>query len=171
MRWMAESIRRWSPNVALVHLSARPSALASLSVWTASTTGAQPVQAYITEKLKPYLEQPAGALPSVAVFVEYYPEFGGTVAESAFNEIALLARRNGHPFIVEGEPGGFGGFQGFLSEVKQARSGLVLQPDQNDGDNLFRTPLPRVRRADFPAGRGYWVKSGKFAKVQIPVPG
>lgn len=83
----------------------------------------------------------------------------------------MLARRNGHPLFVDGEPSGFGGFQGFLSEIRQARTGLVLQPDQNDGDNLFRTPLPRVRRADFPPGRGLWVMGGKVFRVQIPMPG
>lgn len=170
-RWLAESVRRWSPQTALVHLSARPSALANLSIWTASMSGPAEVQRYVSEKLKPYLEQPAGSKPSVAVFVEHYPEFGASVAEMALHEAATLARRNGHPLFVEGEPGGFGGFQGFLSEVRQARTGLVLQPDQNDGDNLFRTPFPRVRRADFPPGRGLWVKGGRVAKVQLPMPG
>lgn len=171
MRWLAESLRLWSPDTALVHLSARASALAGLPIWTASTTGAQPVQAYVTEKLKPYLEQAPGERPTVAVFIEYYPEFGGTAAEMALNEMAVLARRNGHPLFVEGEAGGFGGFQSFLTEVKQARCGLILQPDQNDGDNLFRTPLPRIRRGDFPPGRGFWVKAGKVFKVQIPMAG
>ena len=171
LRWLAESLRNWSPDTALVHLSARPSSLANLPIWTASTSGATDVQRYVTEKLKPYLEQAAGAKPSVAVFVEYYPEFGGSLAESALQEMAVLARRNGHPLFVDGEPSGFGGFQGFLAEVRQARTGLVLQPDQNDGDNLFRTPFPRIRRADFPPGRGFWVKAGKVHKVQIPMPG
>jgi len=171
LRWLAESIKNWSPQTALIHFSARPSQLGGSPWWTASTTGAAGVQTYIQEKLKPYLEQPAGEKPSVAVFIEYYPEFGGTVAESALNEVAVLARRNGHPLIVDGEPGGFGGFQGFLNEVRQARTGFIVMPDANDGDNLFRTPLPRLKRSDFPPGRGVWVKAGKVFKVQIPMPG
>lgn len=171
LRWLAESIRRWSPDTALVHLTPRPSVLAGLPLWTASMCGAAAVQDYVSEKLKPYLEQDPGALPTVAIFIESYPDFGGSVAESALNEAGVLARRNGHPLFVEGEPSGFGGFQGYLTEIRQARTGLVLQPDQNDGDNLFRTPLPRIRRADFPPGRGFWIKAGKVAKVQVPVAG
>lgn len=81
LRWLAESIRTWSPGTALVHFSPRQSPLANLPIWTASVSGAGGVQSYVAEKLKPYLEQPAGGLPTVAVFVEYYPEFGGSLAE------------------------------------------------------------------------------------------
>ena len=171
MRWLAEAIRQWSPETALVHFSARPSTLGSLPLWAASMIGPANAQPYLVEKLKPYLERASDGKPAVAVFVEYFPEYAASVAETALTEAVQLARRNGHPFFVDGEPSGFGGFQGLLSEVRQARTGLVLMPDQNDGDNLFRTPFPRVRRADFPPGRGLWTRAGKVFKVQIPMPG
>lgn len=171
LRWLAESIRRWSPDTALVHLAARRSPLEGEAFWTASMTGAQQVQEYVNSKLKPYLLADSARRPVVAVFVENYAEFGGSVAEAALGEMAMLARRNGHPFFVEGEPSSMGGFQSFLTEVRQARCGLVLQPDTNDGDNLFRTPLGRVRRSDFPPGRGVWVKAGTVHRVQIPMMG
>lgn len=169
MRWLAEAIRRWSPDTALVRLGTRQSPLEGAPIWTASMTGGQHVQEYVTNKLLPYLREPAGGRPVVAVFVEQYAEFSGTPAETLLAEAAVLARRHGHPFFVEGEASSFGGFQSFLTEVRQARTGLVLQPDTNDGDNLFRTPFGPTRRSDFPPGRGFWVRAGKVVRVQIPM--
>ena len=167
--WLAESIHRWSPETALIRLSARPSSLDSQPFWAASVTGQQNVASFLAGSVKQDLADPTGARPAVAIFIEQYAEFAGTAAESALADAAVLARRNGHPFFAEGEPSALGGFPSFISEVRQARCGLVLQPDVNDGDNLFRTPLPGVRRVDFPPGRGVWVRSGKVSRVQVPM--
>ena len=57
-----------------------------------------------------------------------------------------------------------------LQLVKVSRAGLALQPDQIDGDNIFKTPFPRTSRADFPAGRGLMALGGKPYRVQVAVP-
>jgi S-DNA-T family DNA segregation ATPase FtsK/SpoIIIE len=46
----------------------------------------------------------------------------------------------------------------------------VLQPDQLDGDNFFKTPLPRVARADFPPGRGFYIRRGVARRFQAALP-
>ena len=51
-----------------------------------------------------------------------------------------------------------------------ARQGRLLQPDQTDGDSVLRTALPRLRRADFPPGRGVHVRSGQVRTVQVALP-
>jgi S-DNA-T family DNA segregation ATPase FtsK/SpoIIIE len=56
------------------------------------------------------------------------------------------------------------------AELKTARAGIVLQPEETDGLGLFRTPFPRVKRSDFPVGRGILVDSGRLTRVQVAVP-
>ena len=58
-----------------------------------------------------------------------------------------------------------------LSVIANAgRHGLLLQPEQQDGDNVLRTTLPRVRRAEFPPGRGIYVRAGRNRTVQVALP-
>jgi S-DNA-T family DNA segregation ATPase FtsK/SpoIIIE len=54
--------------------------------------------------------------------------------------------------------------------VRSARRGFALQPDQAEGDAIFRTSFPRISRAEFPPGRGLLVEGGKTRKVQIALP-
>ena len=59
---------------------------------------------------------------------------------------------------------------GLPRAMKAARHGLLLQPDQTDGDSVLRTALPRLQRADFPPGRGVHVRSGQVRTVQVALP-
>ena len=72
--------------------------------------------------------------------------------------------------IAEGETGTVGGSWPLLQAVKASRCGIVLQPDQMDGEMLFRTPFGRTTRAEFPAGRGLMVQGGRVHKVQVALP-
>ena len=71
--------------------------------------------------------------------------------------------------MAEGESTAWNSPWPLVMEIRNARTGLLLQPDQPDGDTLLRTSLPRVRRADLPPGRGFWVTAGKALKVQLPL--
>jgi S-DNA-T family DNA segregation ATPase FtsK/SpoIIIE len=33
---------------------------------------------------------------------------------------------------------------------------------------VFKTPFPKVRRSDFPEGRGFFVQNGRATLVQLP---
>ncbi len=54
-----------------------------------------------------------------------------------------------------------------FAELKTARAGIALQPEETDGLTLFRTAFPRVTRTDFPVGRGIMVDSGRITRVQV----
>ncbi|GIG20729.1 hypothetical protein Cch01nite_14530 [Cellulomonas chitinilytica] len=79
------------------------------------------------------------------------------------------AKRNGHLLLAEAETSTWGSSWPLVADVRNGRRGLVLQPDHLDGDALFRTPFPRMARAEFPVGRGVYVESGRLRRVQIPV--
>jgi S-DNA-T family DNA segregation ATPase FtsK/SpoIIIE len=168
VRWLAESLRAQPSARTLVHLSPRPSPLSPLGIWASSARTMSEVQALV-ERIKPFVEIPADHLPeSLAVFVESYTEFVGSPAESIVLDLVKQCRRNGHFLVAEGETTTWGSPWPMVMEVRNARTGLLLTPDQVDGDNLMRTSLPRVRRADLPPGRGFLVRAGTATKVQIP---
>lgn len=108
-------------------------------------------------------------VPRIAVFVESLPEFVSTAADGAMTELIKQCRRNGHLLVAEGETTTWASIWQMVLEVRNAKTGLLLQPDQSDGDTLLRTSLPRVKRADYPPGRGFFIKGGRWAKVQLPL--
>lgn len=170
LRWFAESLRRWSPRTELYLLAGRRSPLASWPGWAGVQTGAGDVDNFLRDVLMRNLEtdgDPEGK-PRFAVFVEGLPDFANGLAEMALTDALVAARRNSHPFFTEGEITEVAGYGGLMTEARQARTGFILQPETAD-EGLFRTPLGRCNRNDFPPGRGLWVKGGKTARVQLPL--
>jgi S-DNA-T family DNA segregation ATPase FtsK/SpoIIIE len=169
VRWFAESLRRTHPDTPMIHLSARRSPLSGLPLWAFAGTGVEECGA-VASKIKPLAEKPSvDGAPSLVVVIENFPDFVTTPAETPLLELVRLARRNGHLVIAEGETSAWTSPWPLIQEVRNGRVGLLLQPDQADGDSLLRTSLPRVRRTDLPPGRGFWVRNGRIRKVQIPL--
>jgi len=168
MAWLAQSLVRWNPELPLVHLSARRSPLAEMEAWSASATGAEACRPVIERLLSVTAEQSSDGLPLVAVLVEGFPDFLSGPVESQFTDLVRNCRNNGHLLIAEGEASGWNSSWTMLSEVKNSRTGLLLQPDPMDGDMVLRTPLPRFRKSDPIPGRGWWIAAGKATKVQVP---
>ena len=159
--WMAHSLQRARPDVRLIRMSPRGSVLDDASVWADQATGPEETAA-LAMKLVDHL----GDGP-VAVFAESIADFLGTDAEFPLTELVNGCRRTAVTFAAESETSQWV-YADLLNAFKNARAGLLLQPDQGDGDLLLKTTLPRTRRADFPSGRGYWVRAGRVIKVQVP---
>ncbi len=169
LRWLAQSLANVQPEVPRVLLSARATPLAGLSLWKATVSGTDRVVDFLNNQLKAYLSTEANpGQPRVAVFIEQFPELAASMADAALAEAVKLARRHGHLLVGAGETASFSGFNSSLPELKGSRQGMLLQPETNDGD-LLKVGLPRLRAADFPAGRGYWVTGGNAYKVQLPL--
>ena len=110
-----------------------------------------------------------GSAPRFAIIVEGVTDFANGDAEMSLSDVMVEARRNGHLVLGEAEVSEVGsGYSTLVTELKQPRAGFILQPDQDD-ENIYRTPLGRIKRTDFPPGRGLWVKGGKTWRVQLPL--
>ena len=95
------------------------------------------------------------------------PEFLNGLADIALTEMARSLIGQGHLLVSEGETSALSGVYPLLVTARLGRSGIILQPDQSDSV-LFRTQFPRLRRADFPPGRGLFVaRSGQPVTVQV----
>lgn len=168
MHWLAHSLVVSGQPADLYHLSLGRSPLASLTIWMRSYVGEDEVAAAVSDlKSRASLAIDQGRF--LAVFVEALPDVIGTSAEYPLAELVQVLRKNGHLVVADGEMAGWQGHWPVLNEIRNQRCGLLLQPEQLDGDSLLRTSLPKCRRSDFPIGRGFWVKGGTALKVQIPM--
>ncbi|NNN20766.1 MAG: hypothetical protein HKL80_02020, partial [Acidimicrobiales bacterium] len=97
-------------------------------------------------------------------------EFLNSSADSALQDIGKACIAGRQLFVAEGETTSVTGSWPLLQVAKQSRAGIALQPDQNDGPSVYRTPFPRVNRGDFLQGRGLLVVAGKCNIVQVALP-
>ena len=74
-----------------------------------------------------------------------------------------------HILVGEAEISRASGSIGVLGEWKAGRQGIVLKPDTYDGEAVFKTPFGRVKRSDFPVGRGIFVQGGRMVTMQVPL--
>lgn len=164
---MVMSIRRRAPELPTVLLTGKRSALASIGGWTQLGEGDDEV-AEVASGLVHSLQSDSGK-PHLVV-LEGASDFLNGSAESGLQDLVKTCRDYGHLLIAEAEISGMGGSWGLLAAIKAQRLGLMLQPDQMDGDAMFRTPLPRVSRAEFPPGRGFLVAGGHATRIQVALP-
>ncbi len=88
-------------------------------------------------------------------------------ADYPMQDLLRVCRSIDSVVVAEGEVSDLAGSWPLLQQLKASRRGIALQPDQSDGDSLFRVSFPRLARADYPVGRGMYVHSGRFERVQV----
>ncbi|WP_426520661.1 FtsK/SpoIIIE domain-containing protein [Diaminobutyricibacter sp. McL0618] len=151
-------------------LASRRSALVDTTDWVDASAGLDEAEALAT-RLAMILERPsAGDAASMLIVVEGVGDFEGSPAESQVARLIKAARRAGVPVLAEADTVTAPSAWQLFAELKTARAGLVLQPEESDGLALFRTPFPRVTRNEFPVGRGILVDSGRVVRVHVAYP-
>lgn len=167
---LTEAVVRWRPETVRYYLAVRRSNLSLRDDWTRTGIG-PPEIASLAKELTASLDYIEAGQSPVVVVIEAIGDLAGTEAESSMAELVKVIRRTGHLLIAESETSSWIGNWSatFLNEIKNARRGLLLQPDQQDGESVLRTPLPRIGRNEYPPGRGLYVSRGKAVKVQIPL--
>ncbi|WP_106327010.1 FtsK/SpoIIIE domain-containing protein [Actinoplanes italicus] len=162
---LVRSLRRARPGLPMIHIGRRRSLALSIADWTAAASGDDDV----IELARAWCER-AEAGEEFAVIVEGIPDYLSTSAESYLQDLVTACARSGGCVIAEGDTSQLGSSWPLLQAVKTARHGIILQPDQSDGDAVLRTDLPRVSRGEFPPGRGLYVRSGRAVRVQVALP-
>ena len=168
---VVQAVHRWRPSLPLYFIGPRRSHVHDLDLWRASARGVDEAQAVLAP-VKEIAENAAADddAPDVVLVVEALSELVGTPAESALLDVVKKLRRNGHLLIAEQETSGWSSGWPLIAEVRNARHGIVMQPNPMDGDVLFKVDFPRLKRSDYPLGRGVYVHSGKVRVVQLPMP-
>ena len=110
---------------------------------------------------------PRGGL---VVVVENLTELTGTSAEAPVDKLVQAVTRGDQLVVGESETSTWSQAWTLAKPFKAGRSGLLLTPGDSDGDLLLGTSFGRLRRADFPVGRGFLVVSGRARKMQVALP-
>jgi S-DNA-T family DNA segregation ATPase FtsK/SpoIIIE len=167
---IATTFRRWRPEARLIYFGSKRSSLATSVTWDRSALDvidAAKLAADVTDYLG---ETPDGESPGL-VIIENIFDFVQTAADAPLQEMVKRVVGNGHLVVSDGEAGQLNGLPALLQAARASRLGVVLQPEQTDAA-LFKTQFPRVRKADFPAGRGLMVSRGEQPTlVQVALPG
>ncbi|WP_449283809.1 FtsK/SpoIIIE domain-containing protein, partial [Leucobacter sp.] len=104
------------------------------------------------------------------VVVERPADAEGTAALPALVALAKAARRSDVLVLFEFEQGTAGGVWDLFAALKQPPWGIVLQPDDGESQTPFRESLGRVKRAEFPPGRGFAIEGGRVTPVHVALP-
>jgi DNA segregation ATPase FtsK/SpoIIIE, S-DNA-T family len=161
---LAAALRRWSPGREMYYVGNQRSPLHAAAGWTEVALDPDDA-AGLARSLLPAM----AACGPVVVVIEGLSDFLAGPAEQPLTEVVRAARRGEHLVLAEADTSAWSSSWPLVADVRGARRGLVLQPDQLDGDALFRTPFPRLARAEFPPGRGVYVEGGRVRRVQVPV--
>jgi S-DNA-T family DNA segregation ATPase FtsK/SpoIIIE len=164
---MVSALTTASPEYRTVYVGQRRSPLALSHEWTEQATNPLEIDE-MCRRLLPELAKDDDA--KWVVVIESVGELLNTECDMSLQDVLKACRANDHFVIAEGETSTLTGSWPLLQAVKVSRSGIALQPDQIDGDALFKTSFPRVARADFSQGRGLFVVGGKFRRVQVALP-
>ncbi|WP_438354533.1 FtsK/SpoIIIE domain-containing protein [Microbacterium sp. CJ88] len=162
------ALRRADRGRHVVHLSPRRTALAVASDPQLAAQDASAVAA-LADKLADAIE--AGQLAAPAVLIEHVTEFTGSEAETPLDRLIRVAVRADGFVVGEAESSTWSQAWMLAQPFKAARRGLLLAPSDVDGDALFGTSLGRVKRADFPPGRGFVIHQGRAVRLQVATPG
>jgi DNA segregation ATPase FtsK/SpoIIIE, S-DNA-T family len=163
------ALDRAAPGIAPVFFGGRRSPLIGLGIW--QQVASDPAE---VAEVAAKLDQAAAAAGDdgqrFAVVIESVAEFLGTPADAPLAAMIKTLAKHGHVVIAEAETSALGQGWPLLNMVKSARAGLALQPEQGDGQLVYRTEFPKVRRGEFPPGRGLLVEGGRARLVQVAIP-
>jgi S-DNA-T family DNA segregation ATPase FtsK/SpoIIIE len=123
--------------------------------------------AELATKLHEQLAAAGGSSEHWLIAIESPGEFLNGPADLPLQDLLKAARSAGHLVLAEGETSSMSGSWPLLAALRFSRRGLALQPDQTDGDMVFKTTFPRLRRSDFVPGRGMLVADGRAKRVQV----
>lgn len=162
---IATVFARVHPRAQTYYFGNKRSPLAGWDSWTGSAATVPEAEELARKLVGELASAPAPAL----VILERISDFLSGAAEMPLTELIKLTGSTDHFFVGESETSTLQNWP-LIQAFKAGRRGLALQPDQMEGDTVFRTAFPRVSRAEFPAGRGLYVEGGKIRRLQMYLP-
>ena len=148
-------------------LSTRRSQLSRLAIWTTAADGASAAEKAVAE-LGVIVDSGDLAPGTVAVFIENLADFSGTPEEYELERIIKALLKQDQFVVAESETSSWSGSYTLGSPMRSGRKGIVLQPDDGDGE-LLSTAIGRIRRGTFPAGRGFLIGQGRSRRIQVAI--
>lgn len=164
---IARGVAAASPSTKQFLLSTRRSPLARLGIWAqaADTSAAIPKVIADLEKITAKGDLAPG---TAALFLENLSDFSGTPEEYDLEALIKTLIKQGQFVVAESEASSWPQSYTLGSPLKAGRKGIVLQPDDGDGE-LLNTSIGRIRRGTFPVGRGFLIGQGRSRRLQVAI--
>jgi S-DNA-T family DNA segregation ATPase FtsK/SpoIIIE len=166
--WMVEAMRRHDRQCTLALFGTRRSLLVGATEWEHVAITPDDMEELASDLAdRVGADDPATA--SLVIVVEAVGDLLNGPADLPLQDLLKACRALDRFVIVEGESSSVASSWPLLQAVKAGRYGISMQPQQVDGDGLYKTAFPRITQAEFPQGRGLYVRSGRVARVQVPL--
>jgi len=169
LKALVAAVERFDPNVRMYHFGSRRADLKDFRPWVRSATRAEDEKDLAAELAELVVSDAPGG--RIMVVIEDMPHLSDGPADRPMRALLQAMNNSEHLLIGEAEISRASGSIGVLGEWKTARQGIVLKPDTYDGEAIFKTPFGRVKRSDFPVGRGIFVQAGRAITMQMPFVG
>jgi S-DNA-T family DNA segregation ATPase FtsK/SpoIIIE len=166
MLTIASGLKAMESPMRLVRFSSRRTPLTGLPIWDVEASDPETVKE-LAAQLRQTIEAGTVGEGRLALFIDGVADFTGTGVENDLDKLIRASTREGQFVVGENESASWSQAYVLAQPFKAGRRGLLLQPGEMDGDSLLGTGLGRIRRADFPAGRGFLVYSGRAMKLQV----
>ena len=165
---LAHSLRKHRPATDLYLLSPRRSQLARHGIWTSA--GDSPDAAERTvQALAGIVDAGQIASGAVALFIENLADFTGSSVEFELERVLKALLKQEQFVVAETETSTWSQAYSLGQPLRAGRKGLLVQPDEGDGDLLLNTNVGRVRRGSLPPGRGFLIGQGRARKLQVAI--
>ena len=166
LRTVAQALSRSAGSPSLFLLSPRRSGLTRLKIWAGAADSPSVLDEQVSRLAG--LVDGGGLRPGqVALFLENLADFSGTPVEYDLERVLRALLRAEQFVVAEAETSTWSQAYTLGQPLRAGRKGLILQPDEGEGDVLLNTSLGRIRRGTFPVGRGFVISNGRGRKVQV----
>jgi DNA segregation ATPase FtsK/SpoIIIE, S-DNA-T family len=167
LRSLVVAMERFDPNVRMYHFGNRRSELKDFRPWVKSAIKPEDEKDLATELAELVVSDATAG--RILIVIEDMPHLADGPADRPMRALLQAMNNSDHLLIGEAEISRASGSIGVLGEWKTGRQGIVLKPDTYDGEAIFKTPFGRVKRSDFPVGRGIFVQAGRAVTMQMPL--
>ncbi|GAA4429382.1 FtsK/SpoIIIE domain-containing protein [Georgenia halophila] len=167
LKALVTAMERFDPDIKLFHFGSRRAQLKDFREWVRSAVRPDDEKALATELAEIVADE---SVPGrIMIVVEDVPHLADGAADRPMRALLQAVNNSDHLLVGESDISRAGGGSGVLGEWKAGRQGIALKPDTYDGDSLFKVPFGRVKRTDFPDGRGIFVQAGRSVTMQVPL--
>ncbi|MFC7403977.1 FtsK/SpoIIIE domain-containing protein [Georgenia alba] len=167
LRVLVTALERFDPGVRLFHFGSRRSELNDYRDWIRSAVRPDDEKA-LAEELTELVKDEA-ATARILIVIEDMTHLVDGPADRPMRALLQAVNDSEHMLVGEADVTRAGGNVGVLGEWKSLRQGIALKPDTYDGDSIFKASFGRVKRSDFPIGRGFFVQGGRVMLTQTPL--
>jgi S-DNA-T family DNA segregation ATPase FtsK/SpoIIIE len=166
--WLLQSMERAQCGGQYVLFGTRRSNLVGAAPWMNLAVTPDEMEA-LAYDLAGRIANDDSSVSRLVVVIESIGDLLSTAADMPLQDLMKAVRTADGFVIAEGETSTVGSSWPLLQAARSSRTGMALQPEQLDGDSLFKTPFPRLSRAEFPVGRGLFARGGRAVRVQVPI--